>query len=175
MAKNMREERAANGPHMIMTRANYDAYNTTLDANSNVIHEQKAYFYYYGPYADSGPDYNYYYNAYAPANAPTPSVSEMQKASPRSFELKTRISGQRDRIQQDLGTNALTTDQANSCDEVLNSVENQMKLDYSQNGSQQLTREQYTSLNATLDANSTYIQESKQYFYYYDSTNLYSN
>ena len=141
-----------------------------------MIHEQKAYFYYYGPYADSGPDYNYYYNtAYAPANAPTPSVSEMQKASSRSFGYKTRISAQRDRIQQDLGTNALTTDQANSCDEVLNSVENQMKLDYSQNGSQQLTREQYTSLNATLDANSTYIQESKQYFYYYDSTNLYSN
>jgi hypothetical protein len=39
-----------------MTRANFLAYNTALDANSAVLHEQRHAFYYYGPYYE-----RYYY------------------------------------------------------------------------------------------------------------------
>src|SRR5665213_106543 len=170
MVKQMKEEREANGPRKIMTRDNYDAYNTALDANSSIIHEQKQFFYYYGPYADQGPDYAYYYDAYPAPGAPTPAVSGPAKAHPRMFELKDRLEGQRARIQQDLDANTLTGDQAKNCDGVLDSVGNQIKSDFTANGSHQLTRDQYTGLNAMLDANSTLIQESKQYYYYYNNS-----
>jgi hypothetical protein len=169
MQKQMKDEREANGPRKIMTRDNYDAYNTTLDANSSVIHEQKQYFYYYGPYADQGPDYDYYYDPYAAAGAPTPSVSDPAKTNPRMFELKDRLAGQHARIQQDLDANTLTSDQSKTCDGVLDSVENQMKDDFAVNGSRRLTTDQYEGLNAMLDANSTLIQESRQYYYYYNN------
>ncbi|HXL72388.1 MAG TPA: hypothetical protein VN963_02075 [bacterium] len=169
MDNQMKAEYAANGPRKIMTRDNYDAYNTTLDANSSVIHEQKQYFYYYGPYADQGPDYDYYYDAYAAAGAPTPSVSDLAKANPRMFELKDRLAGQRARIQGDLDAKTLTEDQAKNCNGVLDSVEDQIKTDFTANGSHKLTRDQYAGLNAMLDANSTLIQESRQYYYYYNN------
>jgi hypothetical protein len=164
MENQMKAERAANGAHKIMTRDNYDAYNATLDTNSSIIHEQKQYFYYYGPYADQGPNYDYYYDAYAVAGAPTPSVSE---STPRMFELRDRLAGQRARITRDLAANTLTSDQAKTCDGVLDSVSDQMKTDFTANGSHHLTMDQYVGLNAMLDANSALIQENRQYYYYY--------
>lgn len=164
----MKAEREANGPKKIMTSDNYDGYNTRLDTNSSIIHEQKQFFYYYGPYADSGPNYNYYTNDYPTAGVPVPAVAAMEKDTPRIFELRERIKSQRARIKADLNASILTNDEARDCGVILDSVQNQMKADFDTNSSHQLTREQYTSLNKSLDANSTLIQESKHYFYYYD-------
>lgn len=162
----MKAERLANGAKKTIAKETYEAYNTSLDANSTLINERREYFYYYGPYADSGENYVYYYDPYAVAGAPTPSVSE---ATPRMFELRDRLAGQRARIHRDLAGNTLTSDQAKTCDGVLDSVANQMKTDFTANGSHHLTMDQYESLNAMLDANSTLIQESRQYYYYYNN------
>lgn len=167
----MKDERQANGPKKIMRREVYDAYNTALDANSNLVGEQRQYFYYYGPVADSGPYYDYYYDAYPRVGSPTPDVSSLEKTEPRIFELRTRIKAQRARIQQALDNHGLTSGQAANCGVILNGVEQQMKKDYEANHSNKLTRAQYTSLNNSLDKNSDLIQESKQYFYYYDDPN----
>jgi hypothetical protein len=164
----IRAERKANGRNLIMTRDNYDAYNTSLDANSNLIGEQKQFFYYYGPYAESGDNYSYYYDSYAGAGAPTPSVSAMEKSSPRIFEVRERIKAQRARIQQYLDANTLTNDQAANCGLILNGAAKRMKTDFVTNGSNELTRKQYVELNTALDANSVIIQESKQAFYFYN-------
>jgi hypothetical protein len=171
MEKKMKDERQANGPKKIMTRDAYDAYNASLDQNSSFIGEQRQYFYYYGPYADSGPNYDYYYSEYPVVGSPTPSVSAAQKNNPRLFELRERIQGQRARIKQALDENAITSDQAKSCGVILKGVEQQIKADYKVNGKNKLTLAQYTSMNDSLDENSAFIQESKQYYYYYDDPN----
>jgi hypothetical protein len=163
----MKTEHKANGSKKTMSKDQYAAYNSSLDANSAAINEEKQYYYYYGPYADYGPYYNYYYDAYPAAGAPTPSVTAMGEEHPRIFELKQRIQSQRERIDQGLTANSLTGDEAKGCRDVLASVENQMKTDYKANGSKTMTREQYAGYNATLDTNSAVIHEEKQYFYYY--------
>lgn len=168
MAAQMKAEREANGPKLIMTRDNYDAYNTTLDGNSALIHEEKQYFYYYGPYVDQGPDYSYSDAPYPNSGAPTPSVSAEERATPRIFELKDRIKSQRARIAQGLTDNTLTADQAAACGIILDAVANQMKADYQANGAAEMTKDQYTAFNTSLDANSTVIHEAKRYFYYYN-------
>jgi hypothetical protein len=166
----MKAERLANGAKKTISRETYEAYNTSLDANSSLINERREYFYYYGPYADSGEDYVYYYDAYPVPGTPTPAVlSDLEKSNPRMFELRDRLAGQRARIQRDLDANSLTADQAKTCDGVLDSVANQMKVDFTANGSLHLTLDQYEGLNAMLDANSTLIQESRQYYYYYNN------
>jgi regulator of replication initiation timing len=166
----MKAEHKANGTKKTMKKEQYDAYNSSLDANSQCINEDKQYFYYYGPYADYGPYYNYYYDAYPGSGAPVTDVSALEKAHPRIFELNARIKSQQDRIDQGVKENTLTQDQATSCREVLNTVEKQMKSDYKANGSKKsmiLTKDQYTAFNTSLDANSAFIHEQKQYFYYY--------
>jgi hypothetical protein len=170
----MKEEHKANGTKKTISKDTYEAYNTSLDANSAFINEGKQYFYYYGPYVDNGPYYDYYYDEYPVAGAPTPSVSTMEETHPMIFELKDRIKNQRERISQGLNNNTLTGDQAKACGEVLDSVEKQMKADYPANGAKKsmiLTREQYTAFNTSLDSNSKFIQEEKQYFYYYGPYN----
>src|SRR5665213_159621 len=164
----MKAEHEANGSKKIMSKDSYDAYNTSLDANSAAIHEDKQYFYYYGPYVDYGPTYDYYYDSYPVVGAPTPSVSGMEETHPRIYELKERIKNQRERIQQGLTNNTLTGDQAKNCGMDLKSIEDQMTADFKTNGSNKLTKDQFTAFNASLDSNSTFIQENKQYFYYYD-------
>jgi hypothetical protein len=165
----MKAERLANGAKKTIARETYEAYNASLDANSSLINERRAYFYYYGPYADSGPYYDYYYDAYAAAGSPTPAYSALEKSNPRMFELRDRLAGQRARIQRDLNAHSLTAGQAKTCDGVLDSVENQMKTDLAANGSHHLTLDQYEGLNSMLDANSTLIQESRRYYYYYNN------
>jgi hypothetical protein len=167
----MKDECKANGSKKIMSKDTYDAYNTSLDANSAAIHEDKQYFYYYGPYVDYGPNYDYYYDSYPVVGAPTPSVSTMEETHPRIYELKERIKNQRERIQQGLTNNTLNSDQAKDCGTALKSVEDQMTADFKTNGSDKLTKDQFTAFNTSLDSNSTLIQESKQYFYYYDDPN----
>ncbi len=164
----MKDECKANGSKKIMSKDTYDAYNTSLDANSAAIHEDKQYFYYYGPYVDYGPNYDYYYDSYPVVGAPTPSVSAMEETHPRIYELKERIKNQRERIQQGLTNNTLNSDQAKNCGTALKSVEDQMTADFKTNGSDKLTKDQFTAFNTSLDSNSTFIQENKQYFYYYD-------
>lgn len=171
MVSQMKAERQANGPTKIMTRDNYDAYNTTLDDNSALIHEGKQYFYYYGPTVDYGPDYSYSYDAYPDTAVPTPSVSAKEMANPRIFELKDRIKNQRARIAQGLNDNTLTANEAKDCSATLDSVANQMKADYKTNGSMKMTKDQYTVFNASLDSNSITLHEAKQYFYYYNEPN----
>jgi hypothetical protein len=166
----MKAEHKANGAMKTMKKEQYEAYNSSLDANSTSINEEKQYFYYYGPYADYGPYYNYYYDAYPGVGAPVTDVTVLEKSHPRIFELNARIKSQRDRINQGVDENTLTKDQASTCREVLNSVEKQMKADYATNGSKKsmtLTKDQYTAFNTSLDANSNFIHEEKQYFYYY--------
>jgi hypothetical protein len=164
----MKDEHTADGSKKTMSKETYDAYNTSLDANSAAIKEDKQYFYYYGPYVDYGPEYDYYYDSYPVAGAPTPSVSGMEETHPRIYELKERIKNQRERIQTGLTNNTLTSDQAKNCGMALKSAEDQMTADFKTNGSDKLTKDQFTALNASLDSNSTFIQENKQYFYYYD-------
>jgi hypothetical protein len=171
MVSQMKAERKADGPKKIMTKDNYDAYNTTLDDNSALIHEGKQYFYYYGPYADYGPDYSYYYDAYSDTAVPTPSVSAKEMANPRIFELKDRIKNQRARIAQGLSNNTLTADDAKNCGATLDSVAEQMKADYKADGSMEMTKDQYTAFNTSLDSNSITLHEAKQYFYYYNEPN----
>jgi hypothetical protein len=171
----MKDEHAANGSQKTMSKESYEAYNSSLDANSAIINEQKQFFYYYGPYADSGPIYNYYYDPYPVAGAPTPSVSIWEKTNPKIFELKDRIKTQRARIQQYLATNALTSDQAKGCDAVLDSASQQIKVDLKANGSHHLTKNEYESLNAMLDTNSKAIQENRTYYYYYNDPNYVPN
>jgi hypothetical protein len=168
----MKTEHQANGSKKTMKKEQYDAYNTSLDANSVLINEERQYFYYYGPYADYGPYYDYYYDAYPGAGAPITDVSALEKAHPRIYELNARIKNQRDRIDQGVRENSLTGDQASACRAILDSVEKQMKTDYAANGSKKemvLTKEQYTTFNNSLDSNSSLIHEEKQYFYYYGS------
>src|SRR5665213_445627 len=167
----MKDERKADGSNKTMSKEAYAAYNTSLDANSAAIKEDKQYFYYYGPYVDYGPNYDYYYDSYPVAGAPTPSVSAMEETQPRIYELKERIKNQRERIQQGLTNNTLTNDQAKNCGTALKSVENQMTADFKTNGSDKLTLDQFTAFNTSLDSNSAFIQENKQYFYYYDDPN----
>jgi len=167
----MKAERQANGPKKIMTRDNYDAYNTTLDNNSAFIHEGKQYFYYYGPYVDEGPDYSYSYDAYSDTGVPTPSVPAKQMANPRIFVLKERIQNQRARITQGLNAKTLTADQAKDCGMILDSVAKQMKADYKASGSMEITKDQYDGFNTSLDTNSIIIHEAKQYFYFYNEPN----
>jgi len=164
----MKDEHTADGSKKTMSKETYDAYNTSLDANSAAIKEDKQYFYYYGPYVDYGPEYDYYYDSYPVAGAPTPSVTGMEETHPRIYELKERIKNQRERIQTGLTNNTLTSDQAKNCGMALKSAEDQMTADFKTNGSDKLTKDQFTALNASLDSNSTFIQENKQYFYYYD-------
>ena len=163
----MKAEHKANGSKKIMKKEQYEAYNSTLDKNSALINEEKQYFYYYGPYADYGPNYNYYYDAYSVSGVPTPSVSAAEEAHPMIFELKKRITSQRERIDEGLTNNTLTKDEAKGDREVLKSVEKQMKADYKANGSKTMTRAQYDSYNISLDANSIVLREQKHSFYYY--------
>jgi hypothetical protein len=54
--KKMKADYKSNGSNdkkMRLTKEQYLAFNTTLDSNSTVIHEEKQSFYYYGPYYDS--------------------------------------------------------------------------------------------------------------------------
>jgi hypothetical protein len=172
----MKAEHEANGGKKTMSKASYESYNASLDRNSGFINEQKRYLYYYGPYADSGPDYNYYDNEYPAAGVPTPNIfSPPVKTSPRIFKLKDRLKAQRARIQQYLSTNSLSSDQAKHCDAVLDSAQQQMNMDFKTNGSRQLTKNQYAGINAMLDANSSVIQESRIYYYYYNDHNYIPN
>jgi len=163
----MKTEAAANGSKMVMSKEQYAAYNTALDANSATIKEEKQYFYYYGPYSDSGTDYSYYHDTYAVPAAPAPSASEMKSMNPKIFELKDRIRSQRARITQGLKDGTLTATEAQAGRDVLTSVDKQMTADYKNAGSKNMTKEQYSLYNTTLDENSTVLHEERSYYYYY--------
>ena len=150
-----------------LTKKVYDACNTELDTNSVIIKEQKQFCYFYGPYVDSAPTYEYDENQYPDPSA-KPGVSHTEKTRPKIVELKDRLEAQRARIKMDLASNILTQDGAKNCEHVLDSALYQMKMDFTTNHSHHLTKDQYMSLNAMLDANSAAIQEGKKYFYYYD-------
>jgi hypothetical protein len=165
----IKAERAANGGKKTISKESYESYNASLDRNSGFIKEQKQYFYSYGPLDDSG---DYYDDQYPKAQAPTPNIfSPSAKTGPRIFELKDRLKAQRARIQQYLTTNSLSSDQAKHCDAVLDAARDQMNVDFRTNGSHHLTKDQTAGINAMLDANSTVIQESRIYFYYYNDHN----
>jgi hypothetical protein len=159
----MKAGHEAKGPLEAMGKEQYDADNLSLDSNSAVIREEKQYFYYYGPYAGDGPNYD----DDPVEGAAGPSVGTMEERHPRIVELKDRIRSQRERIDQGLTADRLTGTEAKECREILNSVAGQMKRDYRANGSMNLTSEQYDGYNTVLDVNSTVIHEERQYFYYY--------
>ncbi len=161
----IKAERAANAGKKI-SKESYESYNASLDRNSGFIKEQKQYFYSYGPLDDSG---DYYDDQYPAARTPTPNIfSPPVKTGPGIFELKGRLKAQRARIKQYLATNALSSDQAEHCGAVLDAARDQMNVDFKANGSHQLTKDQSAGINAMLDANSTVIQESRVYYYYYN-------
>ena len=163
----MKGEQKANGAKKTMSKDQYEAYNASLDANSAAISEEKQTFYYYGPYADSSPYYNYYYDAYPDTGASAPSVTTQGEKHPRIFELKERIENQTERIDQGLNDGTLMADQAASCRDILTTLQKQMKADYQANGSKTMTRAQYDAYNTSLDANSTILREEKSSYYYY--------
>lgn len=167
VAGKLKSEAQAHGAKKVMSKEQYDAYNTALDANSATISEEKQDFYYYGPYSDWGADYAYYYDPFADASAPTPSLPTKEVAHPRIFGLKERIQNQRARIDQGLKDGTLTQDQAKEGRALVHSVESKMKADYAANGSKNMTRDQYNLYNSTLDTNSSILHEQKHSYYYY--------
>jgi hypothetical protein len=167
VADALKAEAKAHGAKKIMSKEQYEAYNASLDSNSTTLSEERQFFYYYGPYSDWGADYNYFYDPYGKASAPTPSVSTMAMKNPRIFELKDRIKNQRARIDQGLNDASLTMGEAKASRDVLASLESRINTDYKSNGTKRMTRKQYDAYNADLDVNSTLLHEEKSYFYYY--------
>jgi exonuclease VII small subunit len=164
----IKADREANSGRKTMAKESYESYNSTLDRNSGFIKEQKDYFYSYGPLDGTG---DYYDDQYPEAETPTPNIfSPPVKTGPGIFELKDRLKAQRARIHQYLATNALSNDQAKHCEAVLDAARYQMNVDFTANGSHQLTKNQSAGINAMLDANSTVIQESRIYYYYYNDS-----
>lgn len=157
----------ANGAKKIMTRDQYAAYNASLDVNSAKIREERRLYYYYGPYADMGPDYTYYFDPIMGASAPAPSLSAMEVKNPRIFELKDRIKNQRARVDQGIKDASMTEDDAKICRAVLDKLESRINSDHKADGTKAMSKEKYDAYNADLDANSAALQEQKNYFYYY--------
>jgi hypothetical protein len=163
----MKEENKANGWKNAMPNDRYEYYEASLDANNAVVDKKKQYGYRYGPYADRATDFTYYGNPHHVQGVPIPSVTAMEAAEPRVFELKDRIHQQRERIDQGLNAKSLTGDEAKGCRDVLASVEGRMKSVFRANHSKTMTREQFAVFAATLDTNSKVIDEEKHYYGHY--------
>lgn len=92
-------------------------------------------------------------------------------AAPR-YDIRDRIQYQKDRIHEGLADNTITPDHARYCLATLTVVESYLNHAVVSNV-MKMTRKEYDAYNQCLDANSAYIHESKQAFYYHDAT-LYS-
>jgi hypothetical protein len=92
-------------------------------------------------------------------------------AAPR-YDIRDRIQYQKDRINEGLADQTITPAHARYCLATLAVVENFLNHAGISNG-MAMTQKEYSACNHTLDANSAYIHESKQAFYYHEAT-LYS-
>jgi hypothetical protein len=167
VAGRIKAEAKANGAKKTMSKDQYEAYNASLDANSAKIREERQFYYYYGPFADVGPDYSYYYDPFAGPSAAAPSKSAMEMKHPRILELKDRIKNQRARIDRGLNDGSLTGDDAKASRMVLDKLEARINAERKANGTKIMTKERYDSYNTDLDVNSAVLHEEKGNFYYY--------
>jgi hypothetical protein len=141
-----------------MSVEQYNAFNRRLDQNSASILENKKYFDAHGSYEG-----DFYY--IQPADpSPGPQASAMEEAHPAVYELDTRIRNQRYRITQALGRHTLSLEEANRCEQVLNSIENQINTDYNAGGFEKMSPVQYDACNQQLDDNSAAIDGDPHFF-----------
>jgi hypothetical protein len=141
-----------------MSVEQYNAFNHRLDQNAAVILENKEYFDAHGSYAG-----DFYY--VQPADpSPGPQASAREKAHPAVYELDARIRNQRYRMTQALGRHTLSLEEADRCERVLNSVENQMNADYNAGGFEKMSAAQYDACNQQLDDNSAAIDGNPHFF-----------
>jgi hypothetical protein len=84
-------------------------------------------------------------------------------STPR-FDIRDRVQYQRAQIKEELADKTMTPAHARYCLATLTVVENRMKHE----NVQAMTQKEYDAYNQCLDANSAYIHESKQAFYYHD-------
>jgi hypothetical protein len=89
-------------------------------------------------------------------------------ATPR-FDIRDRIQFQKDRIQEGLADKTITPGHARYCLATLSVVENHLNHE-SVSNPKAMTQKEYDAYNQCLDANSAYLHESKQAFYYHDAT-----
>jgi hypothetical protein len=80
------------------------------------------------------------------------------------FDIRDRVEYQRNRINEGLADKTITQAHARYCLATLSTVENRLKHETVQ----AMTQKEYETYNQCLDANSAYIHESKQAFYYHD-------
>ena len=82
------------------------------------------------------------------------------------FEIQDRVQYQREQVKKGLADKTITLDHADYCLATLKVVENRLN---SQNIKvSAMSQKAYDAYNRCLDANSAFIHESKQAFYYYD-------
>jgi hypothetical protein len=89
-------------------------------------------------------------------------------ATPR-YDIRDRIQYQKDRIQEGLADKTITLVHARYCLATLEVVENHLN-NAKVASVNAMTQKEYNAYNHTLDANSSYIHESKQAFYYHEAT-----
>jgi hypothetical protein len=92
-------------------------------------------------------------------------------STPR-YDIRDRIQYQKDRVQEGLTDHTITPAHARYCLATLEVVENHLN-NAKVASVNAMTQKEYNAYNHTLDANSAYIHESKQAFYYHEAT-LYS-
>ncbi len=84
------------------------------------------------------------------------------------FDIQDRIQYQRERVKEGLADKTITADHARYCLADLKVVENHLN---NENVSVNvMSQKEYDAYNHCLDANSAFIHESKQAFYYHDCT-----
>jgi len=91
-----------------------------------------------------------------------------QTERPR-FKIEDRVRSQRERIALCLKEKTITAGQASYCRGILSSVEHRLKAANDLGHSRTMAPVKYKAYNATLDANSALLHESKLTFFYYDA------
>ncbi len=84
------------------------------------------------------------------------------------FDIKDRVQYQRERIEEGLADKTITADHARYCLANLIVVENHLNNENMNVNA--MSQKEYDAYNHCLDANSAFIHESKQAFYYHDRT-----
>jgi hypothetical protein len=88
------------------------------------------------------------------------------------FNILDRIQYQRERVKEGLVDKTITADHARYCLADLNVVENHLKHENLKNANA-MSQKEYDAYNKCLDANSAFIHESKQAFFYYDRSSTF--
>jgi hypothetical protein len=88
------------------------------------------------------------------------------------FDIQDRIQYQRERVKEGLADKTITADHARYCLADLMVVENHLKHENLKNVNA-MPQKEYGAYNKCLDANSAFIHESKQAFFYYDRFSIF--